>query len=196
MKGTTSRCAHVLRSIPLGLLFCAGLLVAPLRAFAQTDAPEEPPKSIGKAPFGAAAASLRDSLVALARAQLGRRYVLGGTDPNRGFDCSGLIRYIASALSVDVPRTAAQQERFGEAVPKDTTQLRPGDLITFGRGKRASHVGIYIGNGRFIHASSAAGRVIESPLVRPPARRIKPWRGVRRIFATGDSAAVKPPGAS
>ncbi|HEU4565016.1 MAG TPA: NlpC/P60 family protein, partial [Gemmatimonadaceae bacterium] len=79
-----------------------------------------------------------------------------------------------------------------EEVPKDTSRLRPGDLITFGKGKRASHIGIYVGDGRFIHASSAAGRVIESRLDRPPARRVKPWRGVRRILVASDSAEAGP----
>jgi cell wall-associated NlpC family hydrolase len=181
----------------------AGLLLLPGRASAQTFETTvakaiqavaeraEAARNPARAPFGAAATSVRDSLVALARQQLGRKYVLGGADPSRGFDCSGLIRYIASALRIDVPRTAALQERAGEALPKDTSRLRPGDLITFGRGKRASHIGIYVGEGRFIHASSAAGRVIESPLDRPPAKRIKPWRGARRIVVAADSTEAK-----
>ena len=135
-------------------------------------------------------AAIRDSLVTLARQQLGRRYVLGGTTPDKGFDCSGLIRYVLAKLDIKVPRTAAQQERVGEQVAKDTSELEPGDLVTFGRGSRATHIGIYVGNGRFIHASSAAGRVVESRLIRPPARLIKPWRGARRLLAGADSTAV------
>ena len=133
------------------------------------------------------ASSLRDSLVALARAQVGRRYVFGGESPERGFDCSGLIQYLLATFDTRVPRTAAQQARVGAAVERDTVRLRPGDLLTFGRGTRASHIGIYVGNGRFVHASSAAGRVIESPLNRRPSRLIKPWRGARRLLIAGDS---------
>ncbi|MBX6332463.1 MAG: C40 family peptidase [Gemmatimonadaceae bacterium] len=133
------------------------------------------------AQFSRSALSLRDSIVALARAQLGRRYVRGGESPKRGFDCSGLIQYIASALHITVPRTARQQATVGAAVPADTAALLPGDLLTFGRGKRISHIGIYVGNGRFIHASTKAGRVIETNLIRPPAAGIKPWRGARRL---------------
>jgi cell wall-associated NlpC family hydrolase len=140
------------------------------------------------AAFSASALALRDSLVSLARAQLGRRYVLGGETPDRGFDCSGLVRYLTSALNLKLPRTAAQQASAGAAVPKDTASLQPGDLLLFGSGKRISHIGIYIGEGRFIHASSAAGKVVESRLLRPPARRIKPWRGVRRVVP--DSAVA------
>jgi cell wall-associated NlpC family hydrolase len=128
--------------------------------------------------------------VTLARQQLGRRYVLGGATPDKGFDCSGLIRYVLAKLDIKVPRTAAQQERVGEQVAKDTSELQPGDLVTFGRGSRATHIGIYVGDGRFIHASSAAGRVVESRLIRPPARLIKPWRGARRLLAGADSTAV------
>ncbi|HVE80479.1 MAG TPA: C40 family peptidase [Gemmatimonadaceae bacterium] len=137
--------------------------------------------------FNASARSLRDSLVVLARAQVGRRYVFGGETPERGFDCSGLVQYLLAAFDAKVPRTAAQQARAGARLGRDTTRLRPGDLLTFGRGKRASHVGIYVGGGRFIHASSKAGRVIESPLNRPPAKGIKPWRDARRVLVLEDS---------
>ena len=127
--------------------------------------------------------NLRDSLVNVARAQLGTRYVLGGTTP-KGFDCSGLVRYVMASLKVELPRTAAQQARIGDEVSTDPSRLRPGDLLTFGwKGKRGvSHIGIYVGEGRYIHASSGAGRVIESDLNRS-GRLIKAWRGVRRIVA-------------
>ena len=130
------------------------------------------------------AQSVRDSLVTVARAQLGTRYVLGGTTP-KGFDCSGLVRYVMSALKVELPRTAAQQARVGDEVSTDPSRLRPGDLLTFGRrgGRGVSHIGIYVGEGRYIHASSVAGRVIESDLSRTGSPLIKAWRGVRRIVA-------------
>lgn len=179
------------------LVLAAAIVLAPSAASAQmtgilvlADSSAAQERRSGFAIFGGSASLVRDSLVTLARQQLGRRYVLGGTSPDKGFDCSGLIRYILAKLDVKVPRTAAQQERVGQTVAKDTAELRPGDLVTFGKGKRASHIGIYVGDGRFIHASSAAGRVIESPLIRPPARRIKPWRGARRILAGGDSTSV------
>jgi cell wall-associated NlpC family hydrolase len=131
---------------------------------------------------------LRDSLVALARAQVGTRYVLGGTSPTKGFDCSGLVRYVMGALRVDLPRTAAQQATRGLAVVRDTTRLRPGDLLTFGKGKRGvSHIGIYVGNGRYIHASSGAGQVIESDIGRSESSLVRAWRGVRRVVAGTDS---------
>lgn len=191
----------ICRILP-ALALLASVSLAPSSAAAQagdelstsaalvSDSVTAPERRTGFAIFGGSAATIRDSLVTLARQQLGRRYVFGGTSPEKGFDCSGLIRYILAKLDVKVPRTAAQQERVGKVVAKDTAELRPGDLVTFGRGKGASHIGIYVGEGRFIHASSAAGRVIESPLIRPPARLIKPWRGARRILAITDTAAV------
>ena len=145
------------------------------------------------------AQKLRDSLVSVARAQIGTRYVFGGTTPN-GFDCSGLVRYVMAALKVELPRTAAQQARIGDEVSTDPTSLRPGDLLTFGRRGRGgvSHIGIYVGQGRYVHASSVAGRVIESDLNRTGSPLIKAWRGVRRIVAGAepDTGVVRSGGSS
>lgn len=133
--------------------------------------------------MSASAASLRDSIVALARAQIGTRYRHGGASPQHGFDCSGLVQYVMARFQMILPRTAREQAALGVAVARDTSLLRPGDLLTFASSERASvsHIGIYVGGGRFVHASSVAGRVIESPLNRAPAPKIKLWRGVARI---------------
>lgn len=172
------------------------LLAAPVAARAQDGVRVQPPYTpSAEQQFPAldqSALTLGDSIVALAREQIGARYVHGGTSPTRGFDCSGLVRYIASALHIPVPRTARLQARVGEAVPRDTADLRPGDLVTFGRGARISHIGIYVGEGRFIHASTVAGRVIETWLLRPWAAGIKKWRGARRL-AMADSSVVAAP---
>jgi hypothetical protein len=129
--------------------------------------------------------SLRDSVVALARAQIDTRYVLGGTDPARGFDCSGLVRYVLAALDLSTPRTAQLQATIGTEVVKDPTRLRPGDLLTFSSSVQGviDHVGIYVGNGRYIHASSAAGRVVESQIPKQPRRLSTIWQGARRLMA-------------
>jgi len=201
MRAIDLRCALLLRRMLLRAVILGGIIFTPARAIAQKAASALPsPDSAGKrlsAPFATlsvSAQSMRDSIVSMARAQVGTRYVLGGETPDRGFDCSGLVRYLLAAWNVALPRTAAQQARSGVAVSRDTTSLRPGDLLTFGRGKRASHIGIYVGNGRFVHASSKAGRVVESNLHRAPARGIKPLRGARRFVVTGDSAIVGRPG--
>jgi cell wall-associated NlpC family hydrolase len=180
-------------SVP-GALLLAVVCVGPLAAQGPSTVTTTTSASAATAPpapfavMSASANAMRDSIVALARAQLGTRYVWGGTNPDRGFDCSGLIRYIAQKLKLDVPRTANAQSHVGRAVVRDTARLRPGDLLTFGNGKSVSHIGIYVGDGKFIHASTAAGRVIESKLDRKPSRGIKAWKGVRRLFADADSS--------
>ena len=167
------------------------MLIAPAlkaQAFVRVVPAYEAPKPF--AAFSRSAISLRDSLVALARAQVGTRYVHGGESPSRGFDCSGLVRYIVAALHISVPRTAARQAFAGGAVPTDTSLMLPGDLVTFGRGKGGiSHIGIYVGNGRMVHASAKAGEVIETDLLKPKVAGPKHWRGTRRLV-TDDSVAV------
>src|ERR1051325_1424469 len=149
---------------------------------------------IGKRPFEAwsnSAQLLRDSIVQLAKSQLGTRYKLGGQSPEKGFDCSGLVQYVMSALSLDVPRTARLQANAGLAVKRDTSRLLPGDVLTFASGQKGvSHVGIYVGGGRFIHASSAAGQVIESPVDRHPGRLVKGGGGARRNLSFDDDSAA------
>ena len=125
--------------------------------------------------------AMRDSIVRLALAQVGTRYEFGGTTPQQGFDCSGLVRYVFSELYLTPPRLAAKQARSGAPVQRDA--LRPGDLLTFGLGDSVTHVGIYVGNRMFVHASSVAGRVIVSPVDRPPSDLIRPLKGVRRLIA-------------
>lgn len=132
----------------------------------------------------------RDSVVTAARQQIGRRYVWGGTSPS-GFDCSGFTQYLARAFGVNLPRTAAQQARVGEEVPRDRSLLRPGDLLTFGRAGRVTHIGVYVGDGRYVHASSGRGQVTESTLDRPQSNLVRAWMGVRRVFgAEIDSTAA------
>lgn len=133
----------------------------------------------------------RDSVVAFARQQIGRRYVFGGTSPTRGFDCSGFTQYLARAFGINLPRTAAQQARVGTEIPRDRSLLRPGDLLTFGRGGRVTHIGVYVGNGRYVHASSGRGQVTESNLDRPTSNLVRAWMGVRRVLGADiDSAAA------
>ena len=86
-------------------------------------------------------------------------YRFGGKNPEAGLDCSGMVSYIfAQALGVRFNGSAAEMARRGSAV--DRQQLRPGDLVFFNTQKRSfSHVGVYIGDDRFVHAPSSNGRV-------------------------------------
>ena len=158
---------------------CAALLVAlPLAASAQSRIP------LGR---GRDRDASTDSLVALAQAQLGRQYRWGGDRPESGFDCSGFTRYVLAAFGIGLPRTADEQARTGQEIRRDVAALRPGDLLTFGDGRRVSHVGIYIGEGRFIHASTSQRRIAESSLLRE-SNLVRAWRGVRRVVAARDSS--------
>ena len=91
---------------------------------------------------------------------VGTPYRYGGNTPDSGFDCSGLIGYVyQSRAGLQLPRTVAKLQEAGQAVPRD--ELRSGDLVVFGRG---SHAGIYVGEGRFVHAPSTGGEVRLEPL--------------------------------
>lgn len=102
----------------------------------------------------------RQSVVAEADAQLGVPYSYGGTTPS-GFDCSGFTRWVFShALGRELPRTVAEQSALGVGVSLD--ELVPGDLLFWGSGSGAYHVGIYAGDGEYIHASTGGGRVMRA----------------------------------
>ena len=173
----------------------AALLAANVARLSEASAPKPVPFRADKpfAPWSLSAHAIRDSLlVSIARTAVGTRYVRGGQSFDGGFDCSGLVRYVMAALRVSVPRTAAEQATAGLALERDTTRLRPGDLLTFGHSpRRVTHVGIYLGNGRYVHASSVAGQVIESPIDRPRSPLIKVWRGSRRVLSAASDSATK-----
>lgn len=95
------------------------------------------------------------------------RYKRGGREPSTGFDCSGFVRYVFhQGIGADLPNTSAAQ--FGTGQKIDRNDLRRGDLVFFRTaGKRISHVGIYVGDGEFIHAPSSGKRVSVSRLAEP-----------------------------
>jgi cell wall-associated NlpC family hydrolase len=97
-----------------------------------------------------------DDIVRRAAGYLGVPYRNGGTT-SRGLDCSGLTYTVYSSIGVRLPRTSDAQARVGDPVPR--TDLEPGDLVFFGSGSSVSHVGIYAGDGAFIHASTRARSV-------------------------------------
>lgn len=189
MRSPMPFCSAVYRlalTRPALVLCTAAVLCAPMRRASAQEAK----------PFAAvsnSAHSLRDSVVAMAKAQLGTRYRFGGTTPQHGFDCSGLVKYVMEALDLELPRTAKQQAKQGLPLTRDTSRLLPGDLLTFGKAsKGVSHIGIYVGEGRYIHASSKAGKVIESSIDRPFSPLIKIWKGARRVLALDDSVPAVP----
>lgn len=107
--------------------------------------------------------------VSAAVAMLGMPYRYGGSSPDRGFDCSGLVAYAAGSIGVLVPRTALEQLHQGQAVGR--ADLRAGDLVFLHLAAKELHVGIAIDPGRFVHAPSSGGRVrIDSLNARPYAQ--------------------------
>ena len=87
---------------------------------------------------------------------VGVPYRYGGSTPN-GFDCSGLVQYAYGAAGVQLPRTAEQQYSATESLTLE--QARPGDLLFFRDGRRISHVALYLGQGRFVHAPNRGRNV-------------------------------------
>lgn len=97
------------------------------------------------------------AVLQVAESRIGAPYRYGGAGPD-AFDCSGLVSYAYGQLGVAVPRTAAQQ--FAAAAPLQRDELRPGDLVFFRLQSRGvSHVGIYAGGNRFVHAPQSGGHV-------------------------------------
>jgi cell wall-associated NlpC family hydrolase len=90
---------------------------------------------------------------------VGTPYRWGGNTPDAGFDCSGLVNYVyRDVLSLNLPRTSQALAEFQGARIKPE-RLAPGDLVFFGNGGAVNHVGIYVGEGRFVHAPTSGGTV-------------------------------------
>jgi len=106
-------------------------------------------------------------IIETARLQLGVPYRRGGSSPGAGFDCSGFVQWVFWQHGLDLARTTGEQTRQGRRVKKKA--LKPGDLVFFSSSRwgRIGHVGIYVGRGRFIHASSGAGEVKTDSLSHP-----------------------------
>ncbi|MDR9435255.1 MAG: C40 family peptidase, partial [Thiohalophilus sp.] len=113
----------------------------------------------------------REKVVEIARDLLGTPYRYGGESPRHGFDCSGLVQYAYQQAGLEIARTTGQQYRQVQAIP--SRFLRPGDLVFFSTkyNRFVSHVGIYLGNNRFIHAPSSGKTVSVANLRDPYWRR-------------------------
>lgn len=95
----------------------------------------------------------RQDVVQYAMQFLGNRYVYGGNDPHTGVDCSGFTRYVLqNAAGIGMSRSSGSQAAQGR--PISAEEIQPGDLVFYGNGSRINHVGLYIGNGQIVHAST------------------------------------------
>ena len=117
------------------------------RQIQESKATEEPEATVA-APSGSGGSAV----VAFAKQFLGYKYVAGGSSPSTGFDCSGFTSYVYSNFGISLSRTSSGQRSNGVAV--DKSNLQPGDILCF-----SGHVGLYIGNNQFIHASNPKGGV-------------------------------------
>ena len=141
-------------------------------------APEKPFATISRMLLNS---PTRDSLVELARGQVGLKYKLGAKAPGKAFDCSGLVQWVMSQFDLVVPRTSREQVKVGVEVAKDPSALLPGDLLFFGKGKAVTHVGIYVGEGKYVQAANRRAGVVESALPTGKAATTW-WKSVRRLF--------------
>lgn len=96
--------------------------------------------------------TLRKNMVSYAKKFLGNRYVYGGTSLTKGTDCSGFTMRVYQKFGYKIPRTSRSQAKASKTI--SSSQKKQGDLIFYGSGKRVSHVAMYIGNGKVIHASN------------------------------------------
>jgi cell wall-associated NlpC family hydrolase len=120
-----------------------------------------------------------DGIAKQALSYRGMPYISGASNPNRGFDCSGLVYFLLRQRGYNPPRTAASLTSVGTSVSKNN--LKPGDIVffanTYKRG--VSHVGVYIGNGKFVHAANSGSGVKTDSLSSSYYSR-KYW-GARRV---------------
>jgi cell wall-associated NlpC family hydrolase len=133
------------------------------------------------------AATLADSVVESAAAEMGTAYRLGGAT-SEGFDCSGLIQYAYAQHGIALPRTSAEQAGVGSAVARRIEALRPGDILTFSNsGGPVTHVGLYVGDGRFVHSAT---RGVQLSALSPDDPYGKwwwaRWVGARRVVDSGE----------
>ena len=168
------------------------LLIASAAHAAPSAAPEEAGQPLLTIPglqqvqdVSRAVGTQTTELVTTAMSFLGVPYRRGGSSAETGFDCSGFVKTVyQDTLGLVLPRVAAQQAATSEKVA--TTDLKPGDLVFFNTMRRAfSHVGIYIGDGKFVHAPRAGAEVrIESLSV---AYWKKRFNGARRVTDLDES---------
>jgi cell wall-associated NlpC family hydrolase len=136
------------------LRFPAVVLSALLGACSHISTRTAPPLAAGTPRADAANAVLFRAI-----ALVGTPYHYGGNTPQGGFDCSGLVGYVfLDAAGVALPRTSAEMSDV-RARKLDRTNLQTGDLVFFAEGRHVSHVGIYVGEQRFVHAPNSGGTV-------------------------------------
>ncbi len=139
-------------AIVLALAVLAGCAGRPQPVFEQAPAPSVPTQATGQS---------HDDVLFHAFSLVGTPYRYGGNSPSTGFDCSGLIHYVyREAAGLTLPRTTSGLSAMASGRQGARNPLQPGDLVLFAMsGRKVDHAGIYVGDGRFLHAPSTGGRV-------------------------------------
>jgi hypothetical protein len=178
--------------LALGLALHVGRGPTPPVRGRQQDQPAGPfllPETVTSSPqsddrLQTSPATLTDSIISTATEAMGRPYTFGGTGADGGgFDCSGLIQYAYGKHGIALPRRSTDQAREGRKIDRKLKRLASADILTFSnRGGQVTHVGLYIGEGRFIHSATSGVQVSTLSAEDPYGRWwYKRWVGVRRI---------------
>lgn len=183
--GRRAACLALINGSLLVLAACgqtAGRLERPADGDPAAAPDAEPAQAPGTTDRAQKAPPADAEVVIRALALVGVPYTWGGSDPQTGLDCSGLVAHVyREAAGIALPRTSRQMSERGLRVSR--SQLRPSDLVFFNTTWRSySHVGIYVGDGQFIHAPSRGSLVRVDPLARDY------WRarfvGARRLLSS------------
>ncbi len=166
--------------------FSGALVSAATTALGGTTAtaPLSGPAAAGTSTAAGSAGVSGEAVVTEARKYLGVPYLWGGTDPQKGLDCSGMIQLVYKNLGIDIPRVSYQQATAGRPVAS-LAEARPGDILAFN--SPVDHVGIYIGNNQMIEAPRTGLDVRVIDVYETPT-------AIRRILPEGGAAAVARPG--
>ncbi|MFP3502188.1 C40 family peptidase [Burkholderia sp. SIMBA_062] len=173
-RSLTQACARTIAGLFIGALFAAapGAFADEVNSFSQNASnstqigsssslqqTSAQPSSGGAKSFLAGMAGKAGDVVVGALNMIGVRYRWGGNSPDSGLDCSGFVRYVfQDTLGMSLPRRAEEMSRVGEKV--SMSNLKPGDLVFFNTMRRTfSHVGIYIGDNKFVHSPSTGSTI-------------------------------------
>ena len=173
-RSLTQACARTIAGLFIGALFAAapGAFADEVNSFNQNASnstqigsgsslqqTSAQPSSGGAKSFLAGMAGKAGDVVVGALNMIGVRYRWGGNSPDSGLDCSGFVRYVfQDTLGMSLPRRAEEMSRVGEKV--SMSNLKPGDLVFFNTMRRTfSHVGIYIGDNKFVHSPSTGSTI-------------------------------------
>lgn len=127
---------------------------------------------------GPAAKAHPRSVLKTAFSQVGKPYRYGGSKPETGFDCSGFVKWVYSQYNIGLPRSSGDMMAAGTSISRK--DLKPGDLVFFGKKKRITHVGIYTGDNKYIHSPRAGKTIQESSL--DDRARGEYYAGARRLL--------------